>query len=85
MYAQSAVRIRIRMHIPMSVKVVSMLKYVDPEKFQIALEHLKAQSLHYVNSIKYFNFSTLYTAIHHDKLKVKIKSNYQSLLLSQEW
>ena len=37
------------------------------------LENLKAQSLHSVNSIKYFNFSTLYTTIPHDKLKSKLK------------
>ena len=30
------------------------------------LENLKAQSLHSVNSIKYFDFSTLYTTIPHD-------------------
>ena len=32
------------------------------------LENLKAQSLHSVNSIKSFDFSTLYTTIPHDKL-----------------
>ena len=37
------------------------------------LENLKAQSLHSVNSIKSFDFSTLYTAIPHDKLKSKWK------------
>ena len=37
------------------------------------LENLKAQSLHSVNSIKSFDFSTLYTTIHHDKLKSKLK------------
>ena len=37
------------------------------------LENLKAQSLHSVNSIKYFDFSTLYTTIAHDKLKSKLK------------
>ena len=37
------------------------------------LENLKAQSLHSVNSIKYFDFSTLYTTIPHDKLKSKLK------------
>ena len=36
------------------------------------LEHLKAQSLHSVNSIKSFDFSTLYTTIPHDKLKSKL-------------
>ena len=34
---------------------------------------LKAQSLHSVNSIKSFDFSTLYTTIPHDKLKSKLK------------
>ena len=38
------------------------------------LENLKAQSLHSVNSIKSFNFSTLYTTIPHDKLKSKLKT-----------
>ena len=33
------------------------------------LENLKTQSLHSVNSIKSFDFSTLYTTILHDKLK----------------
>ena len=33
------------------------------------LENLKAQSLHSVNSIKSFNFSTLYTIIPYDKFK----------------
>ena len=33
------------------------------------LENLKAQSLHSVNSIKSFDFSTVYTTIPHDKLK----------------
>ena len=37
------------------------------------LENLKAQSLHSVNSIKSFDFSTLYTTIPHDKLKSKSK------------
>ena len=38
------------------------------------LENLKAQSLHSVNSIKSFDFSTLYTTIPHDKLKSKLKA-----------
>ena len=37
------------------------------------LENLKAHSLHSVNSIKSFDFSTLYTTIPHDKLKSKLK------------
>ena len=37
------------------------------------LENLKAQSLHSVNGIKSFDFSTLYTTIPHDKLKSKLK------------
>ena len=37
------------------------------------LENLKAKSLHSVNSIKYFDFSTLYTTIPHDKMKSKLK------------
>ena len=37
------------------------------------LENLKAQSPHSVNSIKSFDFSTLYTTISHDKLKSKLK------------
>ena len=37
------------------------------------LENLKAHSLHSVNSIKSFHFSTLYTTIPHDKLKSKLK------------
>ena len=37
------------------------------------LENLKAQSLHFVNSIKSFEFSTLYTTIPHNKLKSKLK------------
>ena len=36
-------------------------------------ENLKAQSLYSVNSIKSFDFSTLYTNIPHDKLKYKLK------------
>ena len=38
------------------------------------LENLKAQSLYYVNSIKSFDFSTLYTTIPHDKLTSKLKA-----------
>ena len=38
------------------------------------LENLKAQSLHSVNSINSFDFSTLYTTIPHDKLKSKLKT-----------
>ena len=38
------------------------------------LENLNAQSLHSVNSIKSFDFSTLYTTIPHDKLKSKLKA-----------
>ena len=38
------------------------------------LENLKAQSLHSVNSIKSFDFSTLYTTISHDKLKSELKA-----------
>ena len=37
------------------------------------LENLKAQSLHSVNGIKSFDFSTLYTTIPHDKLKSRLK------------
>ena len=37
------------------------------------LENLKAQSLHSVNSIKLFDFSTLYSTIPHDKFKSKLK------------
>ena len=37
------------------------------------LENLKAQSLHSVNSIKSFDFTTLHTTIPHDKLKSKLK------------
>ena len=37
------------------------------------LENLKAKSLHSVNSIKSFDFSTLYTTIPHGKLKSKLK------------
>ena len=37
------------------------------------LENLKAQSLHSVNSIKSFDFSTLYITVPHDKLKSKFK------------
>ena len=37
------------------------------------LENLKTQSLHSVNSIKSFNFSTLYTTIPQDKLRSRLK------------
>ena len=37
------------------------------------LENLKEQSLHSDNSIKSFDFSTLYTTIPHDNLKSKLK------------
>ena len=47
---------------------------MDPEKLQRAVRKLKAQSLHSVNSIKSFAFSTLYTTIPHDKLKSKLKA-----------
>ena len=46
---------------------------MDPEKLKELLENLKAQSLHSVNNIKSFDFSTLYTTIPHDKLKSKLK------------
>ena len=36
-------------------------------------ENLKAQSLHSVSSINFFDFSTLYTTIPYDKLKSKLK------------
>ena len=42
-------------------------------------KNLKAKSLHSVNSIKSFDFSTLYTTIHHGKLKPK--GNYQPVFL----
>ena len=48
------------------------------------LENLKAQSLHSVNSVKSFDFSTLDTTIPHDKLKSEFKGNYQSMFLPQE-
>ena len=44
------------------------------------LENLKAQSLHSVNSIKSFDFSTLYTTIPHDKLKSKLGKELNKLL-----
>ncbi|MEW8546858.1 MAG: hypothetical protein AB2693_25365 [Candidatus Thiodiazotropha sp.] len=37
------------------------------------LESLKAQALFEVDSIKSFDFSTLYTTIPHDELKSKLK------------
>ena len=37
------------------------------------LENLKAQYIHSVNSIKSFEFSSLYTTIPHDKLKSNLK------------
>ena len=43
------------------------------KNFKELLDNLKAQSLHSINSIKSFEFSTLYTTIHHDKLKSKLK------------
>ena len=46
------------------------------------LGNLKAQSLHSVNSIKSFDFSTLYTTIPHDKLK-KGKRKVQGVPQSQ--
>ena len=46
---------------------------MDSENSKELLENLKAQSLHSVNSIKSFDFSTLYTAISHNKLKSKLK------------
>ena len=47
---------------------------MDPEKLQRGfIENLKAQSLHSVNCIKSFDFSTLYTTIPHNKLKSKLK------------
>ena len=46
---------------------------MNPEKLKELLENLKAQSLHSANSIKSFDFSTLYTTIPHDKLKSELK------------
>ena len=46
---------------------------MHPEKLQGAFRNLKEQSLHSVNSIKSFDFSTLYTTIPHGKLKSKVK------------
>ena len=43
------------------------------KNFKELLENLKAQSLYSVNSIKSFDFSTLYTTIPHDKLKSELK------------
>ena len=43
------------------------------KKTKELLDNLNAQSLHSVNSIKSFDFSTLYTTIPHDKLKSKLK------------
>ena len=43
------------------------------KKLQRAFRKLKAQSLHSVNSLKSFDFSTLYTTIPHDILKSKLK------------
>ena len=37
------------------------------------LLELKAQSFHFVHSIKSFDFSTFYTTIPYDKLKYKLK------------
>ena len=37
------------------------------------LENLKAQSLHFVNSIKSYDFSSIYITIPHNKLKSKLK------------
>ena len=46
---------------------------MDPENSKELLENLKAQSLHSINSIKSFYFSTFYTTIPHDILKSKLK------------
>ena len=49
------------------VQITSLVNYKE------LLDNLKAQSLHSVNSIKSFDFSSLYTTIPHDKLKSKLK------------
>ena len=38
------------------------------------LKHLKSPNFNHITSIKSFNFSTLYTTIHHDKLTIRLAS-----------
>ena len=49
------------------------------------VENLKAQSLHSVNSLKSFDFSTLYITIPHDKLKSKLKEIINQFFSHKEW
>ena len=46
---------------------------MDLKNSKELFENLKVQSLHSINSIKSFDLCTLYTTIHHDKLKPKLK------------
>ena len=43
-------------------------------KLKELLEHLNSRSLAHINSIKTYDFSTLYTTIPHTKLKSRLKN-----------
>ena len=47
---------------------------MDSKKFQRSLECLKSRFLSSCNSIKTFDFSTLYTTIPHSKVKEKLRA-----------
>ena len=42
------------------------------KNLKVLLEHPKSLTFNHITNIKYFDFSTLYTTITHDKLKNKI-------------
>jgi hypothetical protein len=50
---------------------------VDSEELEDLLEYIQSRSLSSCNSIKTFDFSTLYTTISHSKLKDKLRELVQ--------
>jgi hypothetical protein len=49
------------------------------------LEYIQSRSISSCNSIKTFDFSTLYTTIPHSKLKNKLKELVQLCFIKKEW
>ena len=53
--------------------------------YTICEEYMQSRSLSSCNSIKTFDFSTLYTAIHHSKLKDKLRELVQLCFIKKKW
>ena len=63
------------------------INILDSKKFKEYTEDdiINSRSLAHINSIKTYDFSTLYTTIPHTKLKSRLKNLINTMFLLQKW